>query len=190
VKDELGFIYVSLSLPLVNQTSFAELASQGLEGKHPLDILVKEMDTIWFQTDSRYNLQESDRKLIHSIPKYSEMLAAFEEYVMGIRKVAEPSTIQESPFIHLWDPFVRSSSWYADKKDSVFKSESTFRYIRLLYQKCIIKLCMHEVLKIKCIPESFLKFPPKGNTSLASREQLSLWPLLRRKPSHRKIEPR
>jgi hypothetical protein len=110
--------------------SFAELAKQGLEEKHPLDILGKEMDKIWFQTDSRYNLQESDRKLIDSIPKYNEMLAAFEEYVMEVRKVAEPSTIEETPFINLWGPFVRSSSWYADKKDSVFKSESTFRYIR------------------------------------------------------------
>jgi hypothetical protein len=110
--------------------SFADLAKQGLEGKHPLDILVKEFEKNWFQYDSGYNLGESDRKLIDSIPRYNEMLAAFEEYVMEVRKVATPSTIEESPFIHLWGPFIRSSSWYDDKKDRVFKSESTFRYIR------------------------------------------------------------
>jgi hypothetical protein len=115
---------------LEDYSLFPDLASQGLEEKHPLDILVKEFENIWFQTDARYHLQEKDRKLIHSIPRYNEMLAGFEEYVMEIRNVAEPSTIEESPFIKLWGPFVRNSSWYADKKDSVFKSESTFRYIR------------------------------------------------------------
>jgi hypothetical protein len=110
--------------------SFAGLANQGLEEKHPLDILVKEFEKIWFQTDTRYHLQESDRKLIDSIPMYNEMLAAFEEYVMETRKVAKPTTIEESPFIKLWGLFVRSSSWYADTQDVVFKSEGTFRYVR------------------------------------------------------------
>jgi hypothetical protein len=94
---------------------------------------VKEFENIWFQTDSRYTLQESERKLIDSIPRYNEMLGCFEEYVMEVRKLGQPHTIEESPFIKLWGPFIRSSSWYDDKKDSVFKSESTFRYIRLLY---------------------------------------------------------
>jgi hypothetical protein len=110
--------------------SFADLASQGLEEKHPQDILVKEFEKIWFQSDTGYHLQESDRKLIDSIPKYNEMLAAFEEYVMEIRKVAEPTTIEESPFIKLWGLLIQNSSWYADKQDIVFKSESTFRYVR------------------------------------------------------------
>jgi hypothetical protein len=128
VRVFVMFVYVDYFVDdmLEEYSLSADLASQGLEGKHPLDILVKEFEKIWFQTDTRYHLQEKDRKLIDSIPKYNEMLAGFEEYVIELRKVAEPTTIEESPFIKLWGPYVGYSSWYADKKDNVFKSESTF----------------------------------------------------------------
>jgi hypothetical protein len=133
IKGVIMFMYLGYFVDDILEEyfcSFAELASQGLAEKHPRDILVKEFEKIWFQTDTGYRLQESDRKLIDSIPKYNEMLAAFEEYVMEVKKMTRPTTIQESPFIKLWGLCIRNSSWYVDKKDSVFKSESTFRYIR------------------------------------------------------------
>jgi hypothetical protein len=103
VRVSVMFVYLAYFVDdmLEEYSLFADLASQGLEEKHPLDILVNEFEKIWFQTDTRYQLQEGDRKLIHSIPKYNEMLAGFEEYVMELRKVAEPIAIEESPFIKL-----------------------------------------------------------------------------------------
>jgi hypothetical protein len=106
--------------------SFTEVRNKGFD---PLDSLVKQFENIWSKQKD-YVLEENDENMIDSIPKYQEMLESFEEFVEQVRKVASPEAMDQSPFIQLWSIFIRSTSWYADKKDSVFKSESTFRYIR------------------------------------------------------------
>jgi hypothetical protein len=111
--------------------SSTELANEGMR-EHPLEVLLKQFERIWFQEDLSlpYNLKESDMKMIQSIPRYKEMLQSYEEYVNQVRQVARSETIDESPFSELMSTFVRNTTWYSDKKDMTFRSESTFRYTR------------------------------------------------------------